>query len=98
MYKSMMICSVKSDGVTTTIEASKHIKLHSWECTEYSFQLSSYSPPELLGAAVRFAFTRCRGNGVDVVTKALFPNGVPNSLEEYLESVDPNYEKWLMRE
>ncbi|MDR0695174.1 MAG: CdiI family contact-dependent growth inhibition immunity protein [Holosporales bacterium] len=95
--KNMMHC--------TLVKKDEKLKISPWERVrngwdgldeKYDITLKSDVIPELLGATVRFAFTRCRGKGLDVVTKALFPNGVPNSLEEYLESVDPDYKQWLI--
>jgi hypothetical protein len=100
LNKNRMFCDIELSASTLTIAPSQKKGLGSYVGLDkkYDIILQSDIPPELLGAAVRFAFTRCRGNGVDVVTKALFPDGVPDSLEEYLESVDPGYEKWLVRE
>jgi hypothetical protein len=47
-----------------------------------------------VGAAVRFAFTLCEGQGADIVAKALFTDGIPNSLGEYLATIDKDYKKW----
>ena len=85
-----------------TTETYNHIKLDSWEGTDEKIEIQYDSPAEILGAIVRFAFTKCKGKGpyakgVEIVSKALFPDGVPNSLEEYLESIDQNYEQWIVK-
>jgi hypothetical protein len=103
LCKNMMACTVISDVGTIVIKSTLHSKLDVWEGTDENCKIALLSPPAILGATVRYAFSRCKGKGpyakgAEIVTKALFPNGVPNSLEEYLESGDPNYEKWLVRE
>ena len=98
LYKNMMSCSISDDGERIEISPRFHRKSDIFEGLDakYNIYISSDSPPEIIGAALKFAFTRCKGKGVDVVTKALFPDGTPNSLEGYLESVDPDYKKWLI--
>ena len=101
LYKNMMSCSISDDGEKIEISPMKKGNgIGNYERTKTDgikdIYLSSDSPPEIIGAALKFAFTRCKGKGVEVVTKALFPGGVPNSLEEYLESVNKNYKNWLI--
>jgi hypothetical protein len=77
-----------------------HVKMDRWNCFGKNecrdIFLSSDVPAEILGAAVRFAFTLCEGQGADIVAKTLFPHGIPNSLDEYLASIDKNYEKYII--
>ena len=101
-YKNVMDCWVDAyEDKFLEISLLKHIKLDSWEGTDEKIEVQYDLPAEILGAIVRFAFTKCKGKGpyakgVEIVSKALFPDGVPNSLEEYLESVDPDYGKYLL--
>jgi hypothetical protein len=101
LYKNMMYCSVEIANCTIIISPWNHTKLDTWEGSGSSIQISSLSSPEIIGAAVRYAFSKCKGKGpyakgAEIVTKALFPDGVPNSLEEYLESIDKDYKRWLI--
>ncbi|MDR0695686.1 MAG: CdiI family contact-dependent growth inhibition immunity protein [Holosporales bacterium] len=95
--KNLMHCSLVRKNERIDISPWERVR-NGWDGLDekYDITLKSDVIPELLGATVRYAFTRCRGKGLDIVTKALFPHGVPNSLDEYLESVDPDYKKWLI--
>jgi hypothetical protein len=100
LYKNMMDCPIDIEGSVVTISIYNHTKLDTWEGTDENFKISLLSPPAIIGATVRYAFSRCNGKGpyakgADIVSKALFPGGVPNSLEEYLKSIDNDYKKWL---
>ncbi len=103
LYKNMMYSSILNYENIFEINSFSHIKLTVWDWTDDKIRVSQDVPPELLGATVRYAFSRCKGKGpyakgAEIVTKALFPEGVPNSLEEYLESVNKDYRKWLIYE
>ena len=102
LYKNMMSCHIEVEGHVMVINIYNHIKLDVWEGTDNSIKISYNSPSEIIGAAVRYAFSRCKGKGpyakgAEIVTKALFPDGVPNSLEEYLESINKDYKQWLVK-
>jgi hypothetical protein len=97
----MMSCHIEVNDGVIIINACNHTKLDTWEGSGNDIKISSSAPPHVIGAVVRYAFSRCKGKGpyakgAEIVTKALFPNGVPASLEEYLESVDKDYKKWLI--
>jgi hypothetical protein len=97
--KNMISCSVDlNNEEKLEITPFKRKKNQIWVGVgkETCIYLKSNISLDLLGAAARFAFTRCQGNGRDLVVKALFPDGEPNSLEEYLASVNPDYQKWLI--
>jgi hypothetical protein len=99
MYKNMMSCWIELNNKRELeITPFKQKKSQVWVGIgkETHIHLKSNIPPDLLGAAVRFAFTRCQGKGRDIVVNALFPDGEPNSLEKYLESVETNYKNWLI--
>jgi hypothetical protein len=98
MYKNMMSCSLDLSDGRLKISPMKRKSPGAWNGLgdEYDIIVQSDALSDIIGAAVRFAFTRCQGKGRDVVVKALFPDGEPNSLEEYLASVNPDYQKWLI--
>jgi hypothetical protein len=105
LYKNMHSCSIFHHGDKTEIWPEKRSKgkgIDSYERFQNDgiedIYVNPSIPPELLGACVRFAFIRCKGKGIDVVTKSLFLDGTPNSLKEYLESIDKDYKKWLITE
>ncbi|MDR2437050.1 MAG: CdiI family contact-dependent growth inhibition immunity protein [Endomicrobium sp.] len=97
LYRNMMSCSLELSKWRLEITPTKQVR-GGWNGIGKKFHilLKSNSPTELIGAAARFAFTRCQGKGRDIVVNALFPNGEPDSLERYLESVDINYQNWLI--
>jgi hypothetical protein len=103
-FKNMMHVSIYLEDVKNLrILPTIHEGLTGWDflSNESNIFILYESPPEIIGAAVRYAFSRCKGkgpytNGAEIVTKALFPDGVPSSLEEYLESIDKDYKKWLI--
>jgi hypothetical protein len=97
MYKSMMSCSLSLTKGQLKISPMKRKGPGAWNGLEDELNiiLKEDAPDEIIGAAVRFAFTRCQGTGVLKVIKALFPDGEPDSLEEYLESVNSGYRKWV---
>jgi hypothetical protein len=104
-FKNMMHLSISlKENKKLRILPTIHEALTGWgyfETREEDIYVPYESPPEIIGAAVRYAFSRCKGKGpyakgAEIVTKALFPEGVPGSLEEYLESIDKDYKKWLV--
>jgi hypothetical protein len=98
VYRNMHSCSLALDNAELTISPMYRKGTGAWNGLDerYNIVIQLDTPPELLGACARYAFTRCKGNGVNVVTKALFPDEAPNSLEEYLESIDKDYKRWLI--
>jgi hypothetical protein len=101
MYKNMISCCVDLNN-ERELEVTPFIRKRGqvWVGVgkEAHIRLKSDIPLDLLGAAVRFAFTRCQGKGCEIVVNALFTEGVPNSLEKYLGSVNQDYKKWLISE
>jgi hypothetical protein len=97
VYRNMMLCWVDLGKERLKISPSKRKKGPIYHGLDDEFDIISKedAPAELIGAAARFAFTRCQGKGRDIVVKALFPNGEPNSLEEYLASVNSDYKNWV---
>ncbi len=101
-YKNMTPYTIWDyDDSILELSFPNHVKLTIWEGTDNIIKIRYDAPEEIIGVTVRYAFSRCKGNGpyakgAEIVTKALFPEGVPNSLKEYLESVDKDYRKWLI--
>ncbi|MBQ7674565.1 MAG: hypothetical protein IJT36_08710, partial [Alphaproteobacteria bacterium] len=50
-------------------------------------KIPSDSSVEVIGAAVRYAIGNCRGKGADFMRNLLFPDGQPETFEQYLESL-----------
>lgn len=98
MYKNMMFCDLRLSNNKLTISPWKRKGPEAWNGMdeEHKIIIRFPIPDELLGAAIRFAFTRCVGSGAIKVAKLLFPTGIPESLDEYLASVNPNYKNWLI--
>ncbi|MDR2107267.1 MAG: CdiI family contact-dependent growth inhibition immunity protein [Holosporaceae bacterium] len=85
LYKNMQACSAT--------EESEEIKFFSQGKDESSkgtsgFKIKSASPPEVIGAAVKYSVARCTGKGADLVAGKLFPDGVPDTFEDYLKSLN----------
>lgn len=86
MFKNMQHCKVKFINNEITISPKKHVKLEGWEGVDPKFDLAlpSTSSPEIIGAAVKYSISRCTGKGADLVAKKLFPDGVPETFDDYL--------------
>jgi hypothetical protein len=97
LYRYMISCSITLHNKTLEIAPSKQVR-GGWNGLgkKSHILLKSDTPLDLFGATVRFAFTRCQGKGRDIVINALFPDGEPNSLEEYLASVNSDYKNWVI--
>lgn len=90
LFKNMQHCKVKFINNEITISPKKHDKLEGWEGMDKKFNLviPSISPPEIIGAAVKYSIARCTGKGADLVAKKLFPDGVPETFDNYLKSLN----------
>lgn len=103
LYKNMMSSGILVyDDLEIVVDNSIHDKLESWNFGDFKVKIRYDSPDEILGATVRYALAKCRGKGsyakgAEIVSKILFPGGVPDSIEDYLATIDPNYEKWLIK-
>jgi hypothetical protein len=97
LYRNMMLCWIDLNNGVLRISPMKQVR-GGWDGLgkKSHILLKSETPAELIGATARFAFTRCQGKGRDIVVKALFPDSEPDSLEEYLASVSPDYQNWLI--
>ena len=89
LFKNMQCCSVNRENEKTIFSSLKHTTLEGWEGTRDNYRLNipSDSSPEIVGAAVKYSIARCTGRGADLVSEKLFPDGVPESFEAYLESL-----------
>lgn len=98
IYSGMMSCSIYLSDNQLRVSPWKRRGPGAWDGMDKEHDIITRFPipDELLGAAIRFAFTRCLGSGAIKVVKLLFPTGIPESLDEYLASVNPNYKNWLI--
>lgn len=110
LYRNMMSCSIDVyDDYEISIENSLKTQIFVWDNDEvrpFNVKIHYNSPAEIVGAVARYTIARCRGKGsyakgVEKVSKILFPEtsfpgGVPASLEEYLSSLNLDYEQWLI--
>lgn len=89
LFENMQYCFVKIECGNITISPSKHDKLEGWEGMDKKFDITipSTSSPEVIGAAVKYSIARCTGKGADLVAKKLFPDGVPETFDDYLASL-----------
>ena len=95
---NMMFVLIYVKDYTLTLEPWEHSKKNEWIPTNglICARFVEQNNDEILGAILRFAIMMCRGSGALAVRKILFPDGFPSSLEEYLASVNPDYEKYLI--
>jgi hypothetical protein len=90
IYRNMQSCSATLENNNITLSPKKHSSIRGCDGMDKSFDLviSSNSSPEIIGAAVKYSITRCTGKGADLVAKKLFPDGVPETFEDYLRSLN----------
>ncbi|MDR2107632.1 MAG: CdiI family contact-dependent growth inhibition immunity protein [Holosporaceae bacterium] len=90
MFSSMQSCTAETDGDIITLSPSKHGNSDSWEGmpSSYDIIIPSSSAPEVIGAGVKYAIASCTGKGADQVAGKLFPDGVPDTFDDYLESLN----------
>jgi hypothetical protein len=90
LFEHMQSCSVEMDDKSITISPWNHERLDSWDGINKKFVVTipSTSSPEIIGAAVKYSIARCTGKGADLVAKKLFPEGVPETFEGYLKSLN----------
>jgi hypothetical protein len=90
IYKNMQYCSARLEDDTLIISPKNHSSTRGWDGMDKSFDLiiPSSSSPETIGAAVKYSIARCTGKGADLVANKLFPDGVPDTFEKYLESLN----------
>jgi hypothetical protein len=90
MYKTMQWCTVVMDDSAITLSPSKHGNSDRWDGMpdSYDIIIPASSSPEVIGAAIRYSIARCTGKGADLVAQKLFPDGVPDTFENYLGSLN----------
>ena len=91
LYKNMQGCGVVLTEEKIRFSPLVHEKLEGWSGFKKNerrdFFIPSDSSPGIVGAAVKYSIARCTGRGADLVSEKLFPDGVPESFEVYLESL-----------
>jgi hypothetical protein len=90
LFEHMQSCSVEMDVKNIVISPWNHEKLDSWDGINKKFVIAipSISSPAVVGAAVKYSIARCTGKGADLVAKKLFPDGVPDTFEDYIKSLN----------
>jgi hypothetical protein len=90
LFEYMQSCSAEMNDKSIILSPWKHDRLEGWDGMDKSFDLviPSASPPEVIGAAVKYSVARCTGKGADLVAGKLFPDGVPDTFEDYLKSLN----------
>jgi hypothetical protein len=90
LYKNMQSCLVDLENKKIILSPFKHNKPQGWDGIEakYDLIIPSSSPPEVIGAAVKYSIARCIGKGANLVAQKLFPDGVPDTFEDYLKSLN----------
>ncbi|MDR2780913.1 MAG: CdiI family contact-dependent growth inhibition immunity protein, partial [Holosporaceae bacterium] len=84
LFKNMQLCSVSN--IKNEILFLPFGKGESKK-NDFKFAILSGSPLEIIGAAVTYSIARCTGKGAYLIAKKLFPDGVPDTFEDYLKSL-----------
>ena len=92
LLKNMQHVSVENDGKFIMFSSLYHLTTDSWgdpdgKTPSVKMKIPSTSSVEVIGAAVRYAIGNCQGKGADFMRKLLFPEGKPDTLEEYLSQL-----------
>ncbi len=92
LLKNMQHVSVENDGKFITFSSDYHLTTDSWgdpdgKTPSVEMKIPSTSSIEVIGAAVRYAIGNCQGKGSDFMRKLLFPEGKPDTFEEYLKQL-----------
>jgi predicted nucleotide-binding protein (sugar kinase/HSP70/actin superfamily) len=86
LFKNMQSCFVAMEEGVITFSPAEHDKLDGWGSTTKSYKFSiPSSSPKIIGAAVKYSVGRCTGKGADLVAKKLFPDGVPDTFDDFLK-------------
>jgi hypothetical protein len=90
MLKNMQLCYVEQTSETITFIPLKHDKLEGYDGMDkiFNVMISAGSSLEIIGAAVKYSIVRCTGKGADLVAEKLFPDGVPDTFDDYLASLN----------
>ena len=91
-WANMQVVSVEDEDGKMAFFLFNHAKLKAWDggnnVRSLNFSIPSNSSEEVIGAAVRYAIGCCRGLGADYLRGLLFPEGQPETLEEYLKQLN----------
>ena len=92
LFQNMQSVSVDQDNDCIEFSSSYHLTIDSWgnpdgKTPSIRFKIPTNSTPEIIGAAVKYAIGNCRGKGADFMRNLLFPDGQPETLEEYLKQL-----------
>lgn len=92
LLQNMQHISVEDDGENILFSSSYHLTTDSWgnpdgKTPDIELKIPSSSSIEIIGAAARYAIGNCRGKGADFMRNLLFPEGQPNSFEEYIDAL-----------
>ena len=92
LLKNMQHVSVEDDSEFIIFNSHYHLTIDSWgdpdgKTPSVEMKIPSDSLVEVIGAAVRYAIGNCRGKGADFMRNLLFPDGQPETFEQYLESL-----------
>ena len=92
LFQNMQSVSVDQDNDCIEFSSSYHLTIDSWgnpdgKTPSIRFKIPTNSTPEIIGAAVKYAIGNCRGKGADFMRNLLFPEGQPETLDEYLKQL-----------
>ena len=92
LFQNMQSVSVEQDNDCIEFSSLYHLTIDSWgdpdgKTPSIEFKIPTNSTPEIIGAAVKYAIGNCRGKGADFMRNLLFPEGQPETLEEYLKQL-----------
>ncbi len=95
LLKNMQHVSAENDGEFIMFTSVYHLTTDSWgdpdgKILSVEMKIPSTSSVEVIGAAVRYAIGNCRGKGADFICELLFPEGKPDTFEEYLKQQEIN--------
>ena len=91
LFQNMQHVSVEQNEEHIIFESTNHESIDGFSGDGMSEDLNVVIPanssPEIIGAAVKYAIGNCRGKGADFMRNLLFPEGQPETLEEYLKQL-----------
>lgn len=89
MMQNMQSVYVDQDDEFFKLFPSNHDQIEGWGWSEENFTtVSADSSAKIIGAAAKYAIGSCQGRGADIIRNLLFPNGLPKTFEEYVESIE----------
>ena len=91
LFQNMQHVSVEQNEEQIIFEPTNHESIDGFSGDGMSEDLNVVIPanssPEIIGAAVKYAIGNCRGKGADFMRNLLFPEGQPETLDEYLKQL-----------